>query len=119
MLRAQFGSMEKQKRAELIRERLRAKAGKWQFAGSGKPTATVQLENKESRISLQSWGLALSFRWGRTQWLETPDKKPSVAPKPKRNEKEHALTKIAAREPYKLRRRYTNAEAILSERARR
>lgn len=93
--------MDKAKRAKLIRERFTAKAGKWQYVGTGRKVAKEPV--KLSRLNSQSFGLALSHRWGRTDWLETADAKPkpTVAPE-KRRKGDTPLTRIAAQLPAKL-----------------
>jgi hypothetical protein len=109
--------MKKASRSELIRAIYKAKAGGFAYVPSGKPPKPK--ETVTGKINSQSFGLALSFRWGRTEWLETPDEKPNPAtPRPKRDSGETAITKIARKAgPKKLARLVATAEDLLAERA--
>lgn len=104
-------------RAELLRQRLRAI----------RPLAVaprVQAQKKPAehrgpaagRMSHASLGFALSWKWGRTDWVQESDAKPENTPKPKRNAGDVAtLTKIAKKAPSKLKRRFLIAEEMLPQ----
>ncbi len=114
MLCRQSVSMEKAQRAELLRQRFQAKAGKWQYVSTGRTRPDAETP-KPSRLD-SSFGFALSHRWGRTEWLETPDAKTKRAVGTRNRKGIPALTVIAAKAPKKLTRRRATAEGLLSER---
>lgn len=109
--------MDKAQRAELLRQRFKAKAGSMAYVPSGMPAKAP--EPVTGRMRFGGWGFALSHRWGRTEWLETPDPKPKPSVATKHRKGVPALTVIAAKAPKKLVRRYATAETLLAERARR
>jgi hypothetical protein len=98
--------MEKAQRVELIRARFRAKVGKSAYVSSGRPLRAAPQPAKESKVTLDSFGLALSHRWGRTRWLEAPDPRPDPAAlrEPQRAG-EAVLTRIARKLPRRLLRK--------------
>lgn len=111
------GSMVKADRLAAIRAAHKARFGLMAYVPSGKSARPA--EQVTGRIQFGGWGLALSHRWGRTQWLETPDPKPKPTVTTKHRQGIPALTVIAAKAPKKLVRAYQNAEQLLAERARR
>jgi hypothetical protein len=91
--------MNKKARAAIIRKLVKAKRGKlWQPIVPVNPNREKPPEHgKFSRIDCQSFGLALSFRWGRREWLEKADPNPELKIAPKRTAKPSPLTKIAGK----------------------
>jgi hypothetical protein len=86
--------MEKAARGQLIRERFKQKVGKAAYVPSGRKSRKAE-SVKESRVTLESFGLALSHRWGRTEWLERPTAKPSPEMGKRNRQGAAALSKIA------------------------
>jgi hypothetical protein len=111
--------MDKAQRAEVLRQRFKEKAGKWQYVTTGRPRPQVEPKPKVSRLDCQSFGLAVSHKWGRTEWLETPDVKAQAELGNRNRKGVPALTTIAAKAPKKLVRTYRDAETLLASRARR
>ena len=67
-------------------------------------------------------GPALAWRWGKTEWIQAKDAKPSpVALRlPRSGDEPSTITVIAEKAaPKKLVRTYQNAEVLLAARARR
>jgi hypothetical protein len=60
------------------------------------------MDAKASRLDSQSFGLALAHRWGRTEWLETPDGQVGLKIGERNRTGISPLTKIAAQLPRKL-----------------
>jgi hypothetical protein len=95
--------MDKAQRLELIRKTAKAKLSKWQFIARG-PSTAVQLaqEPAKRRTVDPAWGLALSFRWGRRKWLETPTENPEKTLGDRNRQGVSPLAKIADKYPRRL-----------------
>jgi hypothetical protein len=111
--------MDKAERANVIRELFKAKVGKAGYVSSGRAPRKATGPAKESKVTFGSFGLALSHRWGRTQWLEAADAEPAAQLGERNRTDVPALAKIAEKAPRRLVRRCRTAEELIAGRARR
>lgn len=102
--------MEKAERANLLRERFKANGG-LPYVKSGRARRGFVVLPKPTGRGYVSLGPALNGQ--SSQWVKAPDAKPTMIPPSKRNAGTPVLTKIAAKAPKKLVRKYANAEAFL------
>ena len=114
MLLRHLGSMEKAARAQLVRQRFKAKGG-FAYVCTGQTKQKAAARPKPPKIYFQ-WPQANRDTARAGVWMHKPDAKPKVAPRTRHNAGMAVLTKIAAKEPGKLKRRHATAEGLLSER---
>jgi hypothetical protein len=107
--------MDKAKRAEVLRQRFKAKGGR-PYVPSGKPRQ--YRHTISGRPIIMAWPEAVKETRVGAVWARKVHREPGVTVRPKRNAGQSALSKIAQKAPKKLVKAYRDAEALLAERAR-
>lgn len=104
--------MDKGQRAELLRQRFKAKGG-FAYVPSGKIIHAKPAQNEPAKIYLQ-WPQANRDTRRAGIWMHKPDPKAKPTPRTKRNAGVPVLTRIADKaSPKKLKRRFATAETYL------
>jgi hypothetical protein len=105
--------VEKATRAQLLRERFKAKCG-LPYVGEGR----TRKPERQAQPWFYSPLPAVEPNTKRAPgWVKAPLPKPKTVPRTKRNEGVPVLTRIAEKAaPKKLKRRHATAEGLLSER---